>query len=315
MAIAFGKDGMLVKYSILWVITISVIWTSSSVLLAIISQKIDKNKNLFIGKGISLLLLTNILSSFPSNIKEIYMKYIADKDLAIVFCILGILGLLFLFSIISFLHEVEKRIVISYSSNIVYENKGEIGLKQILPIKLMPASVMPVIFTSTLFSLPLLIGAFAEGKDLEWVKFFNTAFWFNPDNIVYSIGCVAYILLIFIFSYFYINVFLNPYEIAEDLQKAGGLINGLKTNTDVAEYLKKHIYTMTLCGAIILSIISIIPFILSGMIGLSQMSFLGTSVLIIVSATIETYKDIKSSRIVESHINKTGGLFDDKIKN
>lgn len=314
MAIAFGKKGLLVEYNLFWLVTVIAIWTIMALLIAFAGKKIDENKQFFVGKGMSLFLSTNILASFPNNIKEVYNVFIKGNSYELILCMVGIVGLFAIFTIVAFLHESEKRIVVSYTTNVVYEKAGSSAQKQILPIKIMPASVMPVIFSSTLFSLPMLIATFTGNSDLEWIKYFNTASWFNPDSMIYSLGCILYVALIFAFSYFYIEMTLNPYEIAEDLQKAGAFIANQKTNMDAAKYLKKHIYQMATVGACILCVISIVPYILSGVFGLSQMSFMGTSVLIIVSTIIETYKDIVASKTAEDHEKKTGGLFNEKHK-
>lgn len=315
MAIAFGKKGLLIEYNLFWLVIIIAIWTIMALLIAFTGKKIDENKQFFIGRGMSLFLASNILASFPNNIKEVYNVFIAGNEYELIWCMVGIVGLFAIFTIVAFLHESEKRIVVSYTTNVVYESTGSSVQKQILPIKIMPASVMPVIFSSTLFSLPMLIATFMGKADVEWIKYFNTMSWFNPENMIYSLGCVLYIVLIFAFSYFYIEMSLSPYEIAEDLQKAGAFIANQKTSTDTAKYLKKHIYQMATVGACILCVISIIPYILSGVFGLSQMSFMGTSALIIVSTIIETYKDIVASKIAEDHVKKTGGLFNEKHRN
>lgn len=314
MAISFGRDGLLINYNFIWIVTVTTIWTGMALFVAIVGKKIDENKQIFVGRGVSLFLLTNILASFPSNIMELYATFIVGKNYGLLWCAVGIIVLFIMFTIVAFLHESEKRIVVSYTTNIVYENMDGSTQKQILPIKLMPASVMPVVFSSAIFSIPMLIATLTGHGELEWIKYFNTTSWFNPDNMIYSVGCILYVILVFAFSYFYIDMSLNPYEIAEDLQKAGAFIKDQKTNTDTAKYLKKHIYQMATTGAFILCIISIIPFILSGIFGLSKMSFMGTSVLIIVATIIETYKDIAASKIAEAHAKKTGGLFNEKVK-
>lgn len=308
MAVAFGRDGLLVEYSFFWVALVVVIWTSAAVLLAIAGKAMEDKKNLFVGRGISLFLFTNILSSTPLNIKEIYQTFIMGQKYEILWCFVGVLSLFVLFAVISCLCSIEKRIVVSYTSNIVYEKLGQSTLKQILPIKLMPASVMPVIFTSTIFSIPVLIASVIGHQGAEWVKYLDTNMWFNVNSPVYSVGCLFFVALIFAFSYLYVNVFLNPYEIAEDLQKAGGFINNLKTNTETAKYLKKHILQMATLGSIVLSVISVVPFVLNGLFGLSQTVFLGTSVLIVTSVILETYKDILATKIIEDHKRKAGGL-------
>lgn len=314
MAIAFGRDGLLFQYSALWVSIVAIIWAGSAILLGIAGKKMDENKNMFIGKGITLLLITNILSSFPENLIEIYTVFIKGSSFEILWAMAGILLLFIIFTTIAFSHESENRISVIYTTNIVYEKQGTLAYKQIIPIKLLPASVMPVIFATTFLSIPVLIGTALGQGEAEWLKYLNTSEWFNLENMIYSIGSLLYVALIFAFSYLYINISLNPYEIAEDLQKAGAFIEALKTNTDTAVYLKKNIYKMATIGAIILSVISMIPFVLSGLFGLSKMSFMGTSLLIIVSGIIETYKDIRASKIAEDHIKRNGGLFSEKEK-
>ena len=311
MAVTFGKQGLLVEYTALWVACIVAIWTVTALIVAVFAKKMDDNKNVFVGKGMSLFLVTNILSSLPSNLQELYTSFIEGKEYAVLLGIAGVSILFILLTFIAFLQETEKRIEVSYSSNVIYERTGTSPRKQIIPIKLMPASVMPVIFAMALMSLPVLIASFTGKTDIEWIKYFDTSTWFNLEDMKYTIGCILYVVLVFAFSYFYVDISLNPYEMAEDLQKSGGFIKDIKTNTETGKYLKRNIYWMATFGAIVLSVVTVLPYVLSGIYGLSKMSFLGTSVLIIVAAIIETSKDISASRIVEKHNSKDGGLFNE----
>ena len=116
--------------------------------------------------------------------------------------------------------------------------------------------------------------------------------WFDPQHPVYTVGVLIYILLIVFFAYFYISITFNPEEIAKNIQNQGGTITGIRPGKPTEEYLKKQMKYLIFIGAIGLSVIMIIPMILSGVFQISSLSLGGTSIIIIISVLMETAKTI-----------------------
>lgn len=139
----------------------------------------------------------------------------------------------------------------------------------------------------------------------------SEAYWFNTSKPWYTFGALIYLVLIFAFSYFYTEITMNPEEIANNIKKSGGNIAGIRAGSSTAEYLRKQMKYLIAIGSFCLCIIAIIPFIVSGLTGLSRLSFFGTSIIITVSVILETKKLILSKTQENYYMNrvKKGGLF------
>ena len=118
MAITLGRDGLLMEYNAMWVAIVVAIWTISSIVIALVGKAMDEKKHVFVGKGISLFLFSNIISAFPGNIQEVYTKFIAESGNTVMWSAIGIFGIFILFTVIAFLHESEKRIEVAYPTNV-----------------------------------------------------------------------------------------------------------------------------------------------------------------------------------------------------
>ena len=147
--------------------------------------------------------------------------------------------------------------------------------------------------------------------ELMLLKLLNSGYWFNTSKPWYTFGALIYLVLIFAFSYFYTEITMNPEEIANNIKKSGGNIAGIRAGSSTAEYLRKQMKYLIAIGSFCLCIIAIIPFIVSGLTGLSRLSFFGTSIIITVSVILETKKLILSKTQENYYMNrvKKGGLF------
>ena len=164
---------------------------------------------------------------------------------------------------------------------------------------------------SSLISFPILIAQIAGAKQNAVLKLLNSGYWFNTSKPWYTFGALIYLVLIFAFSYFYTEITMNPEEIANNIKKSGGNIAGIRAGSSTAEYLRKQMKYLIAIGSFCLCIIAIIPFIVSGLTGLSRLSFFGTSIIITVSVILETKKLILSKTQENYYMNrvKKGGLF------
>lgn len=279
------NQGILVNNKWYWVLCVSLIWTVMAFLLMLAGEFIEEKG---FGNGISLILLCNILSSYPSDAYTLYQKFIKGNTIGNMVIhgtvILAVIIGLFVFTI--YVQETEKRIKIQYSGKLV----GNIApAKSYFPIKLCPGSVVPVIFASSLFSTPILIASFFGADSKYWIfNMLNTSKWFDSNHPSYTIGALIYILLIFGFSYFYTNMVLNPLEIANNFKKSGGIIPGVRPGQPTVEYIERQMKYTIAIGAIALSLIALVPCVLSGVFGLSRLAFAGTSIIITVGVLLET---------------------------
>ena len=136
-------------------------------------------------------------------------------------------------------------------------------------------------------AIPTLVASLM-GKDFWIANMLNSSMWFDPEHISYSGGAIIYVVLIFMFTYFYTEMIINPLEIANNFKKTGGTIPNIRPGQDTANYLTKEIRKTITIGAVALSLIALVPCVLSGLFNISKLSIAGTSIIIIVGVIVET---------------------------
>ena len=300
MAIGFGRQGLLLDYNAWNIIIAIVTMTTGSALLMWIGEQItDKG----VGNGISIVLLFNILSSVPNDVRSLYYRFIFGQTvlkaaIAIVLIALVILAMV-VFVIV--LNDAERRIPVQYSKKMV-GRKMVGGQASNIPLKINTAGVMPVIFASSIMSFPVVIAQFFTvdyssigGKILMVL---NSGSWFRPDAPEYSIGLVIYIALLIMFAYFYTSITFNPLEVANNMKKQGGFIPGIRPGKPTSDYLNKILNYIVFIGACGLIVIAVVPILASGLLNVSHISFSGTSLIIIVGVVLETIKAVESQMLV-----------------
>ena len=303
MAIGFGGRGLLLSYDV-WSILIAVAtMTAGSAFLMWIGERITEKG---VGNGISIVLLFNIISSLPADVNTIYSVFLRGKNIGATVTI-AILVLAFacaMFAFVVVLQDGERRIPVQYSKKMV-GRKLVGGQSSHIPLKVNTAGVIPVIFASSIMSFPVVIAQFFQpdyttigGKILMML---NSSSWFRPDMPWYSVGLVIYLVLIVLFAYFYTSITFNPLEVANNMKKSGGFIPGIRPGKPTSDYLNKIPNYLVFIGAVGLIIISVIPIMISGLFSVSQLSFMGTSLIIIVSVILETIKSIESQMIVRNY--------------
>ena len=171
-------------------------------------------------------------------------------------------------------------------------------------MKVNTAGVIPVIFAGSLLSLPVLIGSFtgvsADSVGGQILMILNQQYWCNPDYPLYSIGLLIYIALIVIFAYFYTSITFSPVEVSENIKKQGGFVPGIRPGKPTAEYLTKILNYVVLIGAVGLVVVAVIPIVIAGVFRVN-ISFLGTSIIIVVGVVIETLKQVESKMTVRHY--------------
>ena len=308
MSISYGRQGLLINYTWYWVLLVAMIWTAGATLLAFAGKLIEKR---YFGNGISLILLLGILSSYPSDMMTLYQVFLSGRKLAVAITATVIIALIIfaVFAFTTLIQLCEKRIHVNYAGKLIP------GTKQlnIIPIKLCPGGVVPIIFASSLLSFPFMLGqAFTDSFDGIW-GFLNSGQWFNPAKPYYTAGALLYVIMIFGFSYFYADITFSPYEIADNLRKNGGMIDGIRPGQPTGLYLQKQLKYMIAIGAAALTVIAFIPLILSNTAGISRLAFLGTSIIITVGVILDTKKKYIADSSATKYIAKIkkGGIFHD----
>ena len=202
------------------------------------------------------------------------------------------------------LQDGERRIAVQYSQKVV-GRRSYGGQSTNIPLKVNTAGVIPIIFSSSLMQFPIVIATFL-GKDngsgigSEILRGLNQSNWCNPEQIKYSWGLVLYIVLTVFFAYFYTSITFNPLEIANNMKKSGGFVPGIRPGKPTVEYLQKILNYIIFIGACGLIIVQVIPFFFNGMFG-ANVSFGGTSLIIIVGVVLETIKKIESQMLVRNY--------------
>ena len=302
MAVGFGRQGLLVKYNFVNAAIVVLTLTAGSAFLMWIGERITEKG---VGNGISIVLVINIISRIPSDMKTLFDQFVKGKAIAsaclAVCVIIAIILALVVFTVI--LQDGERRIAVQYSQKIV-GRRSYGGQSTNIPLKVNTAGVIPIIFSSSLMQFPIVIASFL-GKDngsgigSEILRGLNQSNWCNPEQIKYSWGLVLYIVLTVFFAYFYTSITFNPLEIANNMKKSGGFIPGIRPGRPTVEYLTKILNYIIFVGACGLILVQIVPILFNGWLG-AKVSFGGTSLIIIVSVILETLKQIDSMTLVNS---------------
>ena len=296
MTFGFWRSGYLVEKNALTAITVVTALTAGSAVLMWIGERITEKG---VGNGISIVLVINIISRIPADMGGLWDQFIANKGIlqgviAAVVILAIIIGMV-VFVII--LQGAQRKIPVQYSKKM--QGRKQVGGQQThIPLKVNTSGVIPVIFAQSLMQTPVILASLFgwNGGTGFWDKVLNglnQANWCNPEEPLYTIGLLVYILLIIGFAYFYTQISFNPMEIANNMKKAGGFIPGMRPGKTTSDYLDQVLNYIVFIGAIGLTIIAIVPIFFSGVFS-ANVSFAGTSLIIVVGVVIETLKQIES---------------------
>lgn len=303
MAVGFGRQGLLKEYNFVNAAIVVLTLTAGSAFLMWIGERITEKG---VGNGISIVLVINILSRVPSDMTTLFNQFVKGKSLAsgglAVLIILAIIVAMVVFVIL--LQDGERRIAVQYSQKIA-GRKTFGGQSTHIPLKVNTAGVIPIIFASSLMQFPIVIASFlgkgnGSGIGSEILRGMNQGNWLNPDQIKYSWGLIVYFVLTVFFAYFYTSITFNPLEIANNMKKSGGFIPGIRPGKPTVEYLTKRLNYIIFIGACGLVVVQVVPIFFNGWFG-ANVSFGGTSLIIIASVILETLKQIESQMLVRNY--------------
>lgn len=258
-----------------------------------------------VGNGISIILLVNIVSRMPSDFVTLYERFMKNKTVAVA-ALAALIIAVIIIAVIAFvvvLQGGERRIPVQYSKK-MQGRKLVGGQSSHIPLKVNTAGVIPIIFAGSLMSMPVVISQFfkmdADSIGAKIVKMLNQSSWCNPKEPIYTIGLLIYIVLVVFFAYFYTSITFNPIEVADNIKKQGGFIPGIRPGKPTTDYLTKILNYIIFIGAAGLLIVAIVPIIASGVFS-ANVSFGGTSLIIIVGVILETLKKIESQMLVRNY--------------
>ena len=303
MAIGFGRQGLVENFGVKSVVVVVVTMTAGSAFLMWIGERITEKG---VGNGISMVLLFNILSSLPQDLATLYTRFIENKTIAVqvVVGLIIIAAILAMVVFVIVLNDAERRIPVQYSAK-TQGRRMVGGQTSNIPLKVNTASVMPVIFASSIMTFPVVISQFFNiNQSSIWGKMLavlTSSNWFVPERPKYTIGVVIYIALVIIFAYFYTSITFNPLEIADNMKKQGGFIPGIRPGKPTSDYLAKILNYVIFIGACGLLVVAMVPIVLSGIFTVSRLSFSGTSLIIIAGVILETLKAIEAQMLVRNY--------------
>lgn len=248
-----------------------------------------------LGNGVSVIIFAGIVSALPTDISRFFSIW--DPAQIFTYLLFVLLAVVTIAGVI-FINEGQRTIPVAYAKRVrgaqVYG-----GSATHLPLRVNQAGVIPIIFAVSLILIPTMAANFfAQSTNAKIASIAITASAWLQDQWVYGI---LYFVLVVLFTYFYTAVVFDPLKIAENLQKQGGYIPGIRPGNATAEYLYHIINRITLAGAFFLGVIAVLPFVVQGITGIQALSIGGVSILIVVSVVLETIKHIQSQLTMRSY--------------
>ena len=284
---AFISNGTVADY-----MQASLVMTAGTCLLLWIGDEITKKG---LGNGTSMIIMAGILATIPNMFTKAWTSLVGSSEVMWIgialFCLFVLVYLIVVLGVL-FVELAARRIPIQYANktNNVFSSK-----RSYIPFKLNSAGVVPVIFASALISVPALIAQFTKNEGMQ--KFVQK--WFSLNS---GTGFALFIIFIVAFSYFYTFIVIKPKEMAEDLQKSGGFIPGVRPGGETIKYVNNVLIRLTVVGSLFLAVIAGLPYILGMVTSLpSSVSIGGTGLIIVIGVILDTYKQIESNLISQSY--------------
>lgn len=301
-----------------WVLMVAAL-AGGSMLLMWLGELVTEKS---VGNGISLLITVGIVSGLPATVSKFASSVFNEKakwnvfghtlhiDAKAFWFSLAVLAAIVLVTwTVVMLNEAAKRLTINYAKR-VQGNRAYGGVTTTLPIKLITAGVIPIIFALAFLSVPSFVGTLmSNSKSVHWQSIgHNLVTWFQtPSASTLQTGGwhayiypVAYFLLVFVFTFFYTSITFNSKEIAENLQKQGGFLEGVRSGLTTEKFLSKTVNKLTLFGAISLGLLAILPIVAEIFLG-NSIALGGTSVLILVAVSLETLRAVESRALMVTY--------------
>lgn len=280
-------------------VVIILTFTAGTALIMWLGEQINQKG---VGNGVSILLFAGIVSRMPALVAtlwqyiEMAIKMPSIAWIYYVYVPVFIITFLSVMWFIVYMNDAERRIPIQYAKRVV-GRKLYGGQSTHIPVKVSGSGVMPIIFASSILSLPSTVKIILGTKSPGWVDEINTHL--SPNGWIYP---TIYFVLILAFAYFYLTIQYNPVEMANNLRQSNATIPGLRPGKPTAEFIQKVLSKITLIGSIFLGFIAVLPFIFSALTGMHNTTFLGgTSIIILVGVALETVKQLESQMMMRHY--------------
>lgn len=298
-----------------WVLMVAAL-TGGAMLLMWMGELVTEKS---VGNGISLLITVGIVSRLPATISEvassiydktnpwkIFGRQLPINQKAFWYALIILAAVVLITWMVVMLNEASRRLTVNYAKR-VQGNRAYGGVTTTLPVKLITAGVVPIIFAVAFLSVPSFVGSLLVTSSNPSFQHLgqNLTTWFQtPSASTFATGGweafiypVVYFLLVFIFTFFYTSITFNSQEIAENLQKQGGFIEGVRSGNQTERYLAKTVNKLTLFGAIALGLLAVLPIGAQWFFN-SNIALGGTSVLILVAVSLETLRAVESRALM-----------------
>lgn len=277
----------------LHIATILLAVTAGTMFLVWIGELISERK---VGNGISLLIFAGILADLPSSLGQFVSTFDSSQwTIVIVYAVIAVL----MVAGVVFVTEGQRNIPVQHARNVRGQSVSLGGVASSLPLRVNMVGVMPIIFGISFLTFPTMIAQlFSQSSNANLRGIATWILQVVQNQTIYG---VLYLLLVVGFTYFYTAVVFHPEQVAENLQKQGAFIPGIRPGRPTAEYLENIVNRITLAGAVFLGIIAVLPIVAQGFTGTRTLALGGTSVLIVVSVVIESVKQIQSQATMREY--------------
>lgn len=266
--------------------------TAGTIFLMWLGELITEKK---IGNGVSLLIFAGIIAALPTDIKQMYLNF--DPSIIPTLIAFAVVLVIVIAGVV-FISESQRNIPISYAKRI-RGSKVYGGSSTYLPLKVNQAGVIPIIFAISILLFPQMLANFMQLSSQAWVQ--NLATFINSFMQQGFIYGSIYFFLVVVFTYFYTAVTFDTKQIADNVQKQGGFIPGIRPGSSTVDFLNRVMNRITLAGALSLGFIAVLPYIAEYFTGSATLTMGGTALLIVVSVVLDTMKQIKAQTLMHEY--------------
>ena len=266
---------------------------AATLVLVWIGELITENG---IGNGVSIIIFGGIVASLPDSIANLFTGGSSFNLVSVI--LFGAIGLLTVVGII-LINEGQRKIPVQYARRVRGQRQYG-GQATTIPLRVNSAGMIPLIFAVSIMILPSTLANFLASSDRDWLRNGSRYFavLFDPSNLPYQIG---YFALVVGFTYFYTLVVFNQQNIAENLQKNGGFVPGIRPGRPTQEYLTRVLTRITLAGALFLGLVAVLPYFAQKLTGITQLALGSTALLIVVGVAIDTMRQLEAQLMMRNY--------------
>ena len=287
-----GAQPVLTNLTPFQMATVLIVATGGTMFLMWLGEIISESG---IGNGVSLIIFAGIIAKLPSSLQRAFLVY--DSSQLGKYVLFAVVSVIVIAAVV-LITQAQRKIPVSYARRVAGNRLMGSAVSH-LPLQVNQSGVMPIIFAVSVLLFPSVIANFFVSSNIDWLRHAavqtETLFrnqWFYG---------VAYFLLVILFTYFYTAIAFNPEQVAENIQKSGGFIPGIRPGRPTAEYLDYLLNRITVAGALFLGVIAVLPLTVQSVLGTSAISIGGTGLLIVVSVVLETVRKIEAQMVMHDY--------------